>query len=257
MFLQGILHKLKLDGADATTRRASQLLLLAMIFAIVAMLIFLAQNWSARQIIFKISISGNKIIDADELISSIEKIVLNAPRDSVNLRKIETLIDRHPYVFESTASFNRPSELEIEVTERKPVAYFITRGGNLKIIDKLGQLLSFRKINDGFLPVISGQHLSKSKVKPAIDNALKLINSLKGVSPKFLYNIVSEIIIGQNGSIALKLNDSKGKFIIGSVNNIENKLYKLEIFLKKRFYKGVAQNFNYVDLRWKNQVVVG
>lgn len=257
MSLKRILNKLKLEGADTTARRASQLLLLAIILTAVAILIFLAKNWSSRQIIFEITVSGNEIINDRELISRVEKIVINAPKDSVNLKQIESLINQHPYIFESTASFKRSGELEIEVIERQPEAYYITSNGNLKIIDKHGQMLPFRKIANGFLPVISVRKISKSKLKPAINDALKLINVFKDVSPKFLYNILSEIIIGKNGSIALKLNDSSGKFIIGSVNNIENKLYKLEVFLKKRFYKGMMPNFNYVDLRWKNQVVIG
>ncbi len=257
MIYKRILHKLKLDRADQATRRASQLLLLAIIFAIVAMLIFLAKNWSSRQVIFEITISGNEIINDNELISSVEKIVINAPKDSVNLKQIESLINRHPFVLESTASFNRHNVLEIEVAERQPVAYYVTGSGNLKIIDKDGQMLPFRRITDGFLPVISGRKIPKSKLKPAISNALKLISTLKVESPKFLYNILSEIIIGQNGSISMKLNDSNGKFIIGNVNSLKNKLFKLDVFLKKRFYKGITQRFNYIDLRWKNQVVVG
>jgi len=245
-------------------------LILIVIFIAAAALLSL--KWRSENIFQKITVNGNYTITREDIlhVSKLKDTLINA--DEISIDIIQERILKHPEVKKVYVSKELPSELKIEIIERRPVT--ILNGENeMKLIDDEMEVFPFKnfiKLYD--LPVLSGVRIEsnpnpKNKYnKEDLRLGLFLIlNSYR--ESKALYNNISEVNLSDSGKIIVYLSEDSSPFYLPrnmkeSISNVEyqnlllNKLRVFDCYIKQSLDAHLRKNINYVDLRFSNQVVV-
>ncbi|MEO8666428.1 MAG: FtsQ-type POTRA domain-containing protein, partial [Ignavibacteria bacterium] len=169
-----------------------------MIVLIVGTVAYFSVKWRSGSTISKISITGNYTLTREEILAIARLKDSAISIDEINIDLIQDRISKHPELKKVFVSVELPSELKIEVIERRPVA--ILNGENeIKLIDNELDIFPFRNSSKMYdLPVISGvriennPHPSKKYNREDLRLALFLIlNTYK--QSRMAYNNISEV----------------------------------------------------------------
>ena len=222
-------------------------------------LILFANNWRNKTIINRITIKGNITLSESEIYAAAglkADSLINL--EELNLVFIRDRIAKHPEIKKVLVSKEPPSELIIEITEKKPIA-IILKKNELFLIDEEQEIFPVKNYDKAFdLPIISRLKADETKNKADIDMA---INFLKVVysSGKYLQNLISEINMKDTTKIIVKTNDILIPFYFPRIDNKGFDLYKEKLSLFKDFIDDeiMRKNLNceYVDLRYTNQII--
>jgi cell division protein FtsQ len=238
----------------------------------IAAVVYYANNWRANVNYDKITIRGNFTLSREEILqaANIKDSVINT--EELNLVFIQDRISKHPEIKRVSVSKNPPSELVIDVVEKRPLA-IVNVGSQLNLVDEECELFPFKNYEKLFdLPVITGiKQVSTQQIDDkAYMSDLKLavfitMNAYK--KSKFLYNQISEINISDTGKVIVFTNEKSvpvyfprsEKKDISDLNyqsEILSKLVVLKNFFEKSFAALKDKKLDYVDLRFNNQVIV-
>lgn len=235
------------------------LILIVILAAITMLIIFFANNWRNKTIINKITIKGNITISESEIYAAAglkADSLINL--EELNLVFIRDRIAKHPEIKKVLVSKEPPSELIIDITEKKPIA-IILKKNELYLIDEEQEIFPIKNYDKAFdLPIISGLNTDEAKSKTDINLA---INFLKVIytSGKYLQNLISEINMKDTTKIVVKTNDAIIPFYFPRIQSKDAVLYKEKLDLFKDFIDEEIMikkiNYEYVDLRYSNQIV--
>jgi len=244
-----------------------------MLAFVISAVVYFANRWRTDVTYDKISVKGNYTLTKDEILQA-----ANIKSDSVvnieelNLVFIRDRISKHPEIKKVFVSKNPPNEIVIEVFEKRPLA-IVNVGNQLNLIDEECELFPFKNFEKLYdLPVITGikqvsqqQIEDKSYMKDLKTAVFITMNAYK--KSKFLYNQISEINVSDTNKIVLFTNDKSTPvyFPRSEEKNISDLNYQKEIisklsvlknFFEKSFESLKDKKYEYVDLRFDNQVIV-
>lgn len=246
--------------------------------------IVLSGYWKDRTNTNKIEFTGNVTLSKDEIFDFArltDSLVLS---NSLSLQVIESRISKHPNIKNVNATRD-DGTIRIEITEKTPFA-LVTNGKKVYLVDNALNLYNLKKENNSLdLPVISG--MSKDVDLDYLTSTdlrnLKIAQYIISKSAKIdrvLYNFISEINFSDSVGITLyttedatpvylidysfldyqvrhsqavkevDINDSEFR------NTLDEKLLYLVNFLKQVIVYKSRFSFAYVDLRYKDMVVV-
>ncbi len=222
-------------------------------------LIYFANNWRNKTIISKITVKGNITISESEILAAAglkADSLINL--EELNIIFIRDRITKHPEVKKVLVSKEPPSELVIEITEKKPIA-IILRKNEIFLIDEEQEVFSIKNYDKAFdLPIISGLKSDESKNKEDINIAITFLKATyeKG---KYLQNLISEINMKDSSKIIVKTNDKLLSFYFPRIEKNGIDIYKEKLNLFKSFMdeEVLMKNLNceYVDMRYSNQII--
>ncbi len=250
----------------------SKSIIFAVIILIVSALVFFSINWRSGNTFSKITLTGNYTISREEIMEMARLKDSLISSDEINIDLIQDRISKHPEIKKVYVSKELPSELKIEIVERRPVA--ILNGENeIKLIDNELDIFPFKNSSKMYdLPVISGIRIEntpnplKKYNKEDLRLALFLIlNTYK--QSKMVYNNISEVNLSDSGKAIIFLTEDSSPFYFPrkyreSISNEEyqnllmNKLAVFESYLKQSLDIHLKKQINYVDLRYANEVIV-
>ena len=181
--------------------------------------------------------------------------------DSVNLCRVETLIDRKSAVRKSQAWLTGDGTLHISVTQREPVVRFQSREGGF-YADRDGFLFPLQNRHTARVPVVDGDlplHLEKGfKGEPEseagkawVSSILRLVRFLE--TKKEWADLVGQVTVLKGGNLVIIPRDGNERFLIGTPTDIEAKFDRI-----RKYYEGVApleQGYRTVDVRYAHQIV--
>lgn len=246
--------------------------ILIIIFTSLGALAVLSLSWRSESFINVISVSGNYSISREEILNYAHlKDTLFNP-DDTGIDLIQDRISKHPEIKSVYVSLIRPSELKIEIVEKRPVA-ILNGESEMYLIDDGLDVFPFRNYSKLYdLPVISGVRVDKnpkSKNKfntEDLRTALFIIlNSYK--DSKAMYNNISEIKLSDTNKIIIYLTEDSTPFYFPRYKDIKiadkdyqkellNKLIIFKNYLNQSLAEQLKENVNYIDLRFKNQIIV-
>ena len=233
---------------------------------------FFSLKWRSGYSFDKITVTGNYTISKEEILSAARLKDTLISSDEINIDLIQDRISKHPEIKKVYVSKELPSELKIEIIERRPVA--ILNGENeVKLIDDELEIFPFKKSAKVYdLPVISGIRIESSpdplKKYNKEDLRLALFIVLNAYrESKAVYNNISEISLADSGKAIVYLTEDSSPFYFPrkyreSISNKDyqklllNKLVLFENYLKQSLDRHLQKQVNYVDLRFENEVIV-
>lgn len=186
---------------------------------------------------------------------------IGQPLDSLDLCRIEKIIDGRSAVLKSEAYVTKNGILNISVTQRKPVVRFQKQGGGFYadiegfVFPLQSSYASYVHIVDGDIPInMKSGHkgeIENPEEKQWFDGMMNVIRFLEGNAT--WKDRVVQIHIENGGEMVLIPREGKERFIFGQPVNIRDKFERME-----RYYTGIApqgREYSSVNLKYDGQIV--
>lgn len=188
---------------------------------------------------------------------------IGIPIDSLDLTKIEKIIDGRSAVMKSQAYVTKDGILHIDITQRRPVVRFQLSNGGF-YADEDGFIFPLQRNFASHVQVVDGElpFAANSGYKGKIENpehekwlkrviaVVNYINSSKTWENKFV-----QIHAEKNGELTLIPRAGQERFLIGQPVRIEEKFRKMEKYYTTIIPEKGKDHYGYVDLRFEGQIV--
>ena len=216
-----------------------------------------SQNWKSHLMLHDV-----KVYDASMLTVSEVKTLANVQEGSalygLSLAKISHRVERSPFVKQAVVVRALPYDLTITLQERNPIALLANQAPQEQMlsVDKDGVVLPLPLERKNNLPVITDVREKLEvgdTVRGILMQAVNFICDADKVGEAVSANI-AEVKLENNNLIAYTTSSSL-PIIIGR-DNLDRKLIYLKSFLEE-FAADGDPNYNYIDLRFNRQIVVG
>jgi cell division protein FtsQ len=207
-----------------------------------------------------------------ELINSKEKIV-GKPIGSINTALLEKIILSNPYVASVQVYSTIAGDLHADVNQRDPIVRIVNMHDEQYYIDKSG---IFMPVSSEYTPpvIVANGYIfdpySEIKVQEPIkslNDSLDTVNvaatmlgqvySLSNfiTANSFWSANLEQIYVNQDQELELIPRVGNQRIILGDTTDMSDKFKRLMIFYKEGLSKTGWNNYNIINLKYRNQVV--
>jgi cell division protein FtsQ len=183
--------------------------------------------------------------------------------DSINLTRIEEILDGKSAILKSQAFTTKDSILNVVVTQKKPIVRFQkgTKGfyavEDCSLFPLQSTYTSHVMVVDGYIPLkIEHGYLGKPDTEEGcrwlkgIVGLVKYINASRTWQSKIV-----QITVQEDGDLVLIPREGHERFLFGQACEVEKKFEKMELY-----YKGIREEkgedaYRTVDLRFEGQII--
>ena len=175
----------------------------------------------------------------------------------LNLNTLEKYLKTIRWVKHVELFLDNAQVLQVKIEQRIPIARIFTASGNSFYIDKEGLQLPLKQLIVLRLPVFTNfptdrQILSKPD-SLLLNDILHFTKAVQNDS--FFMAQTAQVNIAVNGDFELVPSVGDHLVLIGSVENIEDKLNRLYTFYKKVWVQSGLNAYQVIDCRFDNQIV--
>lgn len=232
--------------------------ILILFIALNVILINTAKKYEPQLQVKNLVIVNNQIIPTEVLMDFIQ---IKDKSDLTHLTA-ETIVDRiekYPYVKKAEGQFIDSTTLKVIVEEVEPFLSVVTIDGNYILTKDKRLLLDSPALNILDLPLVNLTDLNlKStdllKEKTILEKAYNSFYRIHQVDIA-LFEIISELNINRNKELTFYLSKPKGKILVGDELSKSKAVYLSE-FWRKEILTNYDKNYEYIDLRFNDQIVV-
>ena len=213
--------------------------------------------WESNLRVKRVTVAGAVNVEGNQIVQ-LAQIPAGMPLYEVDLTRVQRNVLSHYFIRRATVERDLTGGIKITVEERTPLA--IVAGDPLSYLDERGMVLPSsisKAVYD--LPVISGippevKLTPGSAVKREdVQEALLLLSTLKEVDREMFHRI-SEARVRGSGDMVLTSAESGVPIIFGR-GDIADKIARLEAFWALEVAERGTQQLEYIDLRYRGQVV--
>ena len=174
-----------------------------------------------------------------------------------DLRKMEKALKNDIWIKDAEIYFDNNAVLQVEISEREPVARIFTPGGTTFYIDSSLMMLPLSDKYSARLPVFTGFPTEAKVLKHSDSSLLKDIRniSLEIQNDAFLMGMIDQvdITVARSFEMIPKIGNQLIKF--GDASDIKEKFSKLKLFYKNILVKTGWNKYSVINLQYKGQVV--
>lgn len=194
---------------------------------------------------------------------------LKKQRKDIDQKKIESFLIQNPYIEQAQVYQTLKGVLNIEIKQREPIVRIYTLRNKEYYIDKLGKviLIDDNQLTDVVVASgnvdINNSNLDKNLDTIDIENKKGFDKTLSNIyyiaqklaSDSILNYQIDQIYVPVKGNY--ELIPKIGNYIIriGENKDLEEELIKLRYLYKEAFSRNGWDNYSFVDLRFRHQVV--
>ena len=177
--------------------------------------------------------------------------------ESINLTSIEQELEKIRWIKNAELFINNQQLLEVKIQQRIPIARVFTVAGNSFYIDDQGWRLPLKQLTVLRLPVFTGFPTDQDKLSAPDSLLLKEVlffsNTIK--TDSFFTAQIAQVNIGPNGDFQMVPSLGDHTVLIGSVDNLADKLNRLYTFYKKVWVQSGINAYQVLDCRFDGQIV--
>lgn len=188
---------------------------------------------------------------------------IGMPADSIDLARIEDIVDGRSAVLKSQAFMTKDGMLNIHVSQRKPIARFQKHDGGF-YADAEGYVFPLQssyasrvQIIDGEIPVNMKSGHKGAIENPAekvwFDKVMKVINFIE--NSRTWKDRIVQIHVSNGGELTMIPREGKEKFIFGQPVEIEEKFAKMEKYYSAIAFRKGQGHYSTVNVEYKGQIV--
>ncbi|MEI6151345.1 MAG: hypothetical protein WCQ10_02390, partial [Chitinophagia bacterium] len=179
------------------------------------------------------------------------------PIGVVNLNTLEKYLQTIRWVKHVELFLDNAQSLQVKIEQRIPIARIFTASGNSFYIDKEGLQLPLKQLTVLRLPVFTNFPSDQQKLsKPDSLLLNDILHFTKAVqNDTFFMAQTAQVNIAVNGDFELVPTVGDHLVLIGSAENIEDKLNRLYTFYKKVWVQSGLNAYQVIDCRFDNQIV--
>lgn len=210
----------------------------------------------------------NILVDTDDIMTLLQDYVDSVgqcTQEDYQINKMEELLLGNHYVQDANVYTTMYGNIEIEITQRKPIVRLITSDGTPYYMDKLGMIVPASTkhtarvtVASGYIkPVKSSLH---DQVIPPDSIHDKTIHDVFEISKyiqnnDFLHAQIGQIYITKDQEIELIPKIGKHLIEFGSLENMQSKFDKLIVFYKQALGNNNWNKYEKINLKYNNQIV--
>jgi cell division protein FtsQ len=184
-------------------------------------------------------------------------VQVGMPLEKINLTQLEKFIEKTEWVKNAEFFINNKLVLEVKIEQRIPIARIFTASGASFYIDNEGSRLPLKQLTVLNLPVFTGFPTDQPKLSKPDSVLLKDVLFFAKTIQKdsFFMAQVAQVNIEPNGSFQMVPTLGDHLVLLGSVDQLEDKLNRLFTFYKKVWLGSGINAYQYIDCRFNHQVV--
>ena len=183
--------------------------------------------------------------------------------DSIDLTKIEDIIDGRSAVLKSQAYVTRNGVLHVDVTQRKPVVRFQKSDGGF-YADADGYIFPLQRtyashvqIIDGNIPLAANSGykgtIEDPKEKAWFESMMKVVNYIE--NSRTWKDKIVQITVCEGGELRMVPRRGREIFQFGQPVNIEDKFRRMEMYYSHIIPEKGADTYSWVSVEYDGQIV--
>lgn len=235
--------------------------------AAIALVVLFVFAWRAKtakkcakiDIVLTGNAGGFIFMDEKEILKLINEqgVKVGTPIADIQLYKIEQALMATKWVERTKIFVDNQQQLKVNIEQRVPVARIFTVSGNSFYIDKVAQKLPLRQLSVLRLPVFTGFPSDLDKLSKPDSTILQNILKFSSVIQKdsFFLAQVAQVNIDPAGEFEMIPTIGSHTVLIGTVDQLEDKLNRLFTFYKKVLVPAGINAYEVLDLRFDHQLV--
>ena len=240
------------------------LICFAVISFVVVTRLAIQEKKSAGVKAFRVSIAfkdkTKRLINADYIKTEVRKSlgydVERIKLADLDIRRIEEILQNNDYVQDVEVYLDGSNYLRAEIRQKNPIVR-IDDGKRKFYLDEEGDYLALSPVAAVRVPVVTGAIQEYNPAYRAEDEhqyleIFALATKLDG--DVFLKALIEQVHIEKNGDFLLIPKIGKEKIILGSVEDLEHKMYKLKVFYKDGLTRLGWGKYAYLDLKFEEIV---
>ncbi|MGB9664237.1 MAG: cell division protein FtsQ/DivIB [Ignavibacteria bacterium] len=238
-------------------RRYSIYLISVLFIGFIVYLSVLAKKYEPKYRVENLVIVNNHIIPTEVLLDFIQ---VKSKEELADLTAdlILDRIEKYPYVKRVEGFFVDTVTYQVKVEEVIPFFIAVTNLGNFIVTKENKIIPEDTRLNIIDLPVLTiSSNLTRENLKPNNPLFSAAFKSFENIykTDKGLFETISEMNIDNQQNLNLYLTKPKGKILAG------NEIDKFRAFYLSEFWRQIILNdpninYDYIDLRFQNQIVV-
>jgi cell division protein FtsQ len=177
--------------------------------------------------------------------------------ERINLTSIEKELEKIRWIKNAELFINNQQLLEVKIQQRIPIARVFTVSGSSFYIDDQGWRLPLKQLTVLRLPVFTGFPTDQDNLSAPDSLLLKEVlffsNTIK--TDSFFTAQIAQVNIGSNGDFQMVPSLGDHTVLIGSVDNLADKLNRLYTFYKKVWVQSGINAYQVLDCRFDGQIV--
>ena len=179
------------------------------------------------------------------------------PIEKINLTQLEKFIEKTEWVKNAEFFINNKLVLEVKIEQRIPIARIFTASGASFYIDNEGSRLPLKQLTVLNLPVFTGFPTDQAKLSKPDSALLKDVLFFAKTIQKdsFFMAQVAQVNIEPNGTFQMVPTLGDHLVLLGTVDQLEDKLNRLFTFYKKVWLGSGVNAYQFIDCRFNHQVV--
>lgn len=179
------------------------------------------------------------------------------PIEQVNLTELEHFIEKTEWVKNAEFFINNKLVLEAKIEQRIPIARVFSANGASFYIDNEGWRLPLKQLTVLNLPVFTGFPTDQPKLSKPDSILLKEVLFFAKTIHKdsFFMAQVAQVNIEPNGTFQMVPTLGDHLVLLGTVEQLEDKLNRLFTFYKKVWVGSGINAYQVIDCRFDHQVV--
>lgn len=184
-------------------------------------------------------------------------VQVDMPIEKINLTQLEKFIEKTEWVKNAEFFINNKLVLEVKIEQRIPIARIFTASGASFYIDNEGSRLPLKQLTVLNLPVFTGFPTDQLKLSKPDSALLKDVLFFAKTIQKdtFFMAQVAQVNIEPNGTFQMVPTLGDHLVLLGTVDQLEDKLNRLFTFYKKVWLGSGVNAYQYIDCRFNHQVV--
>ena len=189
---------------------------------------------------------------------SFESDLSSATIGQVDIKRVEGILEKDPFVENAEAYIDASSNLKINITQREPILRVIDNNGLNYYLDKNGFRMPLSKYFSARVPIVTGavapyvnDFLGRKKY--GLKDVFLLVQRLN--ADAFFAPMIQQIIVDASGEFTLIPILGDQKIRIGNLDDLDEKLERLKIFYKDAMpYEG-WKTYRSISVKYRNQIV--
>ncbi|MCX6332611.1 MAG: cell division protein FtsQ/DivIB [Bacteroidetes bacterium] len=184
-------------------------------------------------------------------------IAMGTVLEGVNLTQIEKNLEKIRWIKNAELFTDNQQVLEVKIEQRKPIARVFTLSGSSFYIDNEGWRLPLKQLTVLRLPIFTGFPTDQDKLSTPdstlLNDILTFSNTI--IKDSFFTAQIAQINIEPNGDFQFIPSLGDHLVLIGSVDNLEDKLNRLYTFYKRVWVQSGINAYQVLDCRFDQQIV--
>ena len=190
--------------------------------------------------------------------------ILGKPVYKIKTSLIEEKLNNFPEIKKAIVYITDNGIFNIEVLQFKPISKIVDIANHYYYIDIDGNILYSQKSTNsntifvnGYIPPISNKYFNICELT---NNNYKIINDIYQLT-KYIYSNefwkaqIQQIYVNEDREFELIPRIGPHIIILGDINNYETKLENLYLFYKEALNKIGWNNYKYINLKFRNQII--